>query len=43
MLARLLMPKDFGIVAMATMVSGLAGIFSDLAGPDGDYRLKRIR
>jgi len=29
-LARLLIPKDFGIVAMATMVTGLAGIFSDL-------------
>ncbi len=29
-LARLLMPKDFGIVAMATMVTGLAGVFSNL-------------
>jgi len=29
-LARLLMPKDFGIVAMAAMVSGLAGLFQDL-------------
>ncbi len=29
-LARLLMPKDFGIVAMATMVTGLGGAFQDL-------------
>lgn len=29
-LARLLMPADFGIVAMATMVTGLALIFQDL-------------
>ncbi len=29
-LARLLMPEDFGIVAMATMVTGLAGIFREL-------------
>ncbi|MEN6304341.1 MAG: oligosaccharide flippase family protein, partial [Armatimonadia bacterium] len=29
-LARLLMPKDFGILGMATMVTGLAGIFRDL-------------
>lgn len=29
-LARLLMPADFGIVAMAAMVTGLAGVFSDL-------------
>ncbi len=29
-LARLLMPEDFGIVAMAAMVTGLAGVFRDL-------------
>jgi O-antigen/teichoic acid export membrane protein len=29
-LARLLMPADFGIVAMAAMVTGLAGVFRDL-------------
>lgn len=29
-LARLLMPKDFGILALATMVTGLAGVFRDL-------------
>lgn len=29
-LARLLMPADFGIVAMAAMVTGLAGVFQDL-------------
>lgn len=29
-LARLLMPADFGIVAMATMVTGMAQIFRDL-------------
>lgn len=29
-LARLLMPRDFGILGMATMVTGMAGIFRDL-------------
>ncbi|MGI5817782.1 MAG: lipopolysaccharide biosynthesis protein [Armatimonadota bacterium] len=29
-LARLLMPADFGIVALATMVTGLANVFRDL-------------
>jgi len=29
-LARLLMPEDFGILAMATMVTGLAAVFQDL-------------
>ncbi len=29
-LARLLMPDDFGILALATMVTGLAGVFRDL-------------
>lgn len=29
-LARLLLPRDFGIVGMATMVTGLASIFRDL-------------
>ncbi|MGD9496673.1 MAG: lipopolysaccharide biosynthesis protein [Armatimonadota bacterium] len=29
-LARLLMPADFGIVAMASMVTGLAAVFQDL-------------
>jgi len=29
-LARLLMPEDFGILAMATMVTGLAGVFREL-------------
>jgi len=29
-LARLLMPEDFGILALAVMVTGLAGIFRDL-------------
>ncbi|MEN6642158.1 MAG: lipopolysaccharide biosynthesis protein [Armatimonadia bacterium] len=30
LLARLLMPKDFGVVSMATMVTGLASVFRDL-------------
>lgn len=29
-LARLLMPADFGVVAMATMITGLAGMFREL-------------
>ena len=42
-LARLLMPADFGILAMATMVTGLALIFQDLGLGQALVQRKAIR
>lgn len=42
-LARLLMPADFGVVAMAAMVTGLAGAFQDLGLGQALVQRQQIR
>lgn len=42
-LARLLMPEDFGIIAMAAMVTGLARVFEDLGLGQALVQRKELR